>query len=99
MRDNNNGGGVLGFLAFLATMFAAVLYLTSLVLSFLDVNLTVFETLQSIATVIMICIVSITGWRYVRSKSLVWRLIYVLILLAVVASVIVPVVIKYIPQS
>lgn len=94
-NPNGRGGSLVGFIAFLATMFAAVLYLVSFVLSFFDISFPLFETLQSIASVIMICIVSVTGWRYVKTRSRVWKLIYVLVLLAVVACVVIPVVRQY----
>lgn len=92
MSDNNGGGGkFVGFLAFLVTMFAAVLYLVAMVLSFFDISSGVIASMQSIASVLMIIIVSSIGWRYVKTKSFAWKLTYVIVLLAVVASVVVPV--------
>ena len=90
MSDNGRGGRFWGFLAFLVTMFAAVLYLVAMVLKLLDISIAVIGTMQSVATVILICIVSVFGWRFVKSRSLSWRLLYVLLILAVVASVVVP---------
>ena len=94
MSDNNGRGGrFVGFIAFLVTMIAALLYLTSLVFSFVNIDSTsfpIFETLKSVAEVMLIVIVSVIGWRYVKTKHLAWKLIYVFVLLAVVASVVVP---------
>ena len=92
MDDNNNGRGgrFWGFLAFLVTMFAAVLYLVAMVLSFFETSSSVINSMQSVASVIMICIVSVFGWRFIKRRSLTWRLLYVLLILAVVASVVVP---------
>lgn len=96
MSDNGNrGGSFWGFLAFVVTMFAAVLYLLSFVLSFWEIDVKVIDTLSSVASVIMICIVSVFGWRFIKRRSLTWRLLYVFLLLAVVASVVVPVVLQF----
>lgn len=100
MSENNGGGGkFVGFLAFFVTMFAAVLYLMAMVLSFFDISSGIIASMQSIASVMMILLVSVTGWRYVKTKSLAWKLVYVFVLLAVVASVIVPAVMKFIPAA
>ena len=100
MSDNNgNGGSFVGFLAFLVTMFAAVLYLVAMSLSFFDIDVKIIDTLQSVASVIMICIVSIIGWRFVKTRSLVWKTIYILVLVAVVASVVIPVAVQFIPSD
>lgn len=100
MSDNNGGGGkFVGFIAFVVTMFAAVLYLVAMILSFLNISSGVIASMQSIASVIMICMVSGTGWRYVKTKKLAWKLIYILILLAVVASVVVPLVLQLLPAK
>ena len=93
-NQNGNGGSFKGFLAFCVTMFAAVLYLLSFVLTFWDISNNTIDVLSSIASVIMICIVSVTGWRFVKTKSTLWKLIYIMVLLAVVASVVVPVVMQ-----
>ena len=100
MNENNgNGGRFVGFLAFLVTMFAAVLYLVSFVLTFLNISDEIVNTMFRVATVILICIVSVTGWRFVKTKSLPWKLVYILVLLAVVASVVVPVALQFIPEK
>ena len=95
MSDPNGGGGSFkSFLAFCITMFAAVLYLLSFVLSFWNISNNTITILSSVATVILICIVSVTGWRFIKTKSTPWKLTYILVLLAVVASVVVPVILQ-----
>lgn len=94
-ENNRNGGNFVGFLAFLVTMFAAILYLVAMALSFFEIDVKIIDTLQSIATVIMIVIVSVTGWRYVKTKSIAWKLIYILVLVAVVSSVVIPVALQF----
>ena len=98
-NNNKRGGSFVGFLAFLVTMFAALLYLVAMSLSFFDIDIKIIDTLQSVASVIMICIVSITGWRFVKTRNAVWKTIYILVLLAVVASVVIPVALQFIPAE
>ncbi len=68
------------------------LYAVSLILSAINANKlnTAIKALQGIATAIMIVIVAILAWRYVRSKPVVWKVLYVICLLIVIAGIIVP---------
>ena len=66
------------------------LYAVSLVLAACNVNLKVVSALQGVATAIMIIIVAILAWRYVRPKPMVWKVLYVLCLLLVIVGVIIP---------
>mgnify|MGYP001622854160 FL=1 len=68
------------------------LYAVALVLSACKVNATVVSALQGVATAIMIIIVAILAWRYVRPKPMVWKVLYIICLLIVVAGIIVPLV-------
>ncbi len=69
------------------------LYAVSLVLAACNVNLKVVSALQGVATAIMIIIVAILAWRYVRPKPMVWKVLYVICLLIVIAGIIVPLVV------
>lgn len=71
----------------------ALLYVVSMILSLVGVNLKIVSALQGVATAIMIIIVAILAWRYVRAKQVVWKVLYVLALLLVVVGVIVPLVV------
>ena len=71
----------------------AVLYVISLVLSAVGINLKIVSACQGVATAFMISIVAILAWRHVKHKSWVWILLYVICLLLVVVGVIVPLVI------
>ena len=70
----------------------ALLYVVSLVLSCVGISLQIVGALQGVATAIMIIIVSILAWRYVRAKQMVWKVLYVLCLLLVLAGIVVPLV-------
>ena len=69
------------------------LYAVALVLSACNVNATVVSALQGVATAIMIIIVAILAWRYARPKPMVWKVLYIICLLIVIAGIIVPLVI------
>lgn len=68
----------------------AVLYLISMILSLAGVSLKVVSAMQGLATAIMICIVGVLAWRYVAKKPTVWKVLYIVCILVVVAGVIIP---------
>lgn len=70
----------------------AVLYLVSMILSLCGVNFKIVAALQGVATAIMICIVAVLAWRYVAKKPAVWKVLYIVCLLVVIAGVIIPLV-------
>lgn len=76
--------------SFYVIVSVAVLYLVSMVLSLVGVNFKIVAALQGIATAIMICIVAVLAWRYVAKKQTVWKVLYVVCLLVVIAGVIIP---------
>lgn len=79
-------------ISFWVIVAVTVLYAISLVLSAIGGTglMTAVRILQGIATAIMIVIVAILAWRYVRAKQMVWKVLYVICLLIVVAGIIVP---------
>lgn len=70
----------------------AILYVVSLIVSCIkfDAVNVVVRALQGVATAIMIVIVSILAWRYVRNKQAVWKVLYILCLLLVIVGIIIP---------
>ena len=69
---------------------AALLYVVAMILSLVGVSATIVSALQNVAMAVMVVIVSILAWRYVRNKEAVWKVLYVLCLLLVIAGIIVP---------
>lgn len=69
---------------------AAILYLVSMILSLCGVDFKLVNAFQNLATAIMIVIVSILAWRYVSKKEPVWKVLYFVCLLVVIAGIIVP---------
>ena len=66
--------------------------LVSLILALVGVNAKIIVALQGVATAIMICIVAVLAWRYVAKKQTVWKVLYIVCLLVVIAGVIIPLV-------
>lgn len=79
-------------ISFWTIVAVTILYAIALILSACGVSVTVVSVLQGIATAIMIVIVAILAWRYVRPKQMVWKVLYVICLLIVIAGIIVPLV-------
>lgn len=79
-------------ISFWVIVAVTILYAVSLILSAIDANklMTAVRILQGIATAIMIVIVAILAWRYVRPKPVVWKVLYIICLLIVIAGIIVP---------
>ncbi len=90
MADNNGNKFGLNKMSFYVIMTVAVLYIISMILSLVDINLKVIAALQGIATAIMIVIVGILSWRYVRNRTWVWQLLYALCFVLVIVGIVVP---------
>ena len=70
---------------------AAILYLVAAILALVDEKLrAAVGTLQGIAAAIMICIVAVLGWRYVRHKTTVWKVLYFVFLALVILGIVIP---------
>ncbi len=74
-------------------VFVAILYVVSLILGCVGLSFKIVGALNGVATAIMIVIVSILAWRYVRPKQMVWKVLYVLCLLLVIVGVVIPLVV------
>ena len=79
-------------ISFWVIVAVTIIYAVSLVLGACGINLVVVSALQGVATAIMITIVAILAWRYVRPKQAVWKVLYFICLLIVIAGIIVPLV-------
>lgn len=80
-------------ISFWTIVAVTVLYAVALILSACGVSLSIVGILQGIATAVMIVIVSVLAWRYVRAKQMVWKVLYIICLLIVIAGIIVPLII------
>ena len=94
--SSSSKSGIWGLnkISFWTIVAVTVLYTLNLVFSAIGGKLTtVVGILSGIATAIMICIVAVLAWRYVRNKPIVWKVLYIICLLIVIAGIIVPLVI------
>ena len=80
-------------ISFWTIVAATLLYAIAMILSACGINFKVVSALQGVATAIMIIIVSILAWRYVRPKQMVWKVLYIICLLIVIEGIIVPLVV------
>lgn len=92
--SSRRSGWGLNKISFWTIVAVTVLYAIALILSACGINATVINALQGIATAIMIVIVAILAWKYVRSKQMIWKVLYFICLLIVIAGIIVPLVIS-----
>ena len=79
-------------ISFWVIVAVTILYAVAMILSACGINLVIVSALQGVATAIMITIVAILAWRYVRPKQAVWKVLYFICLLIVIAGIIVPLV-------
>lgn len=68
----------------------AILYLIAAVLSACGLSAKITSALQSLATAVALCIVAFLAWKYVRNKQMVWKVLYIVLLLVVLVGIIIP---------
>lgn len=91
MSKKSGGGWSLNQISFWLIVIAAVLYLVGIILSAVGLgNITGY--LQAVATAMMICVVAVLAWRYVSHKPTIWKVLYFVVLLVVIAGIIIPMV-------
>ena len=91
-KNNNNNGPhwwSLNKISFWLIVASAVIYLLGLILHFVGFQ-SVTSWLQGVATAIMICVVAVLAYRYIRNKPVVWLVLYILALLVVIVGIILP---------
>lgn len=79
-------------IAFYTIAAVAILYLIAMILSTCGVSITAVRVLQNIGTAIMVGIAAYLAWKYVRPKQTVWKVLYFVLLLVILAGIIVPLV-------
>lgn len=70
----------------------AVLFLLSMILSAIQFNAvnTVVRALQGVATALITIVVAILAWKYVKNKTIIWKVLYVICLLVIILGIIIP---------
>lgn len=80
-------------ISFWTIVAVTLLYAVSLVLAACGISSRVVGWLQGVASAFMIVIVAVLAWRYVRNKQVVYKVLYFVCLLIVLAAIVVPLVI------
>lgn len=76
-------------ISFYLIVATAILYLVAMILSCVGLAGPVY-VLQSIANAIMICVVAVLAYRFVRNKPTVWLVLYIVVLLVVLVGIVIP---------
>ncbi len=92
--SSSSGMWGLNKISFWIIVAVTILYAVALILAACGVSSVAVSALQGIAAAAMIVIVSILAWRYVRPKQAVWKVLYFVCLLIVIAGIIVPLVVQ-----
>lgn len=69
----------------------AVFYLVSMILHYAAVSSALVDTFQAIASAIMICVVAVLAFRYVKNKQIVWKILYAVTLFIVLVCIVLPI--------
>ena len=90
-KKSHEGGSRISLnqVSFWLIVIAAVIYLVGIILSAVGLG-SITAYLQAVATALMICVVAILAWRYVAHKPAVWKVLYFVVLLVVLAGLVIP---------
>lgn len=89
-NNNNKGSGwSLNKISFWLIVATAILYLVGMILSCVHLAGPAM-ILQNVANALMICVVAVLAYRYVRNKPTVWLVLYIVVLLVVLAGIVIP---------
>ena len=98
--DNNNNNKQsrnvwsLNKISFYLIVAIAILHLVAMILACIGGNLAKpVYILQGIANAIMICVVAVLAWRFVRHKPTVWIVLYIVVLLVVLVGIVIPLIV------
>lgn len=91
--SSKSGMWGLNKISFWTIVAVTILYAVALILAACGITSVAVSALQGVAAAMMIIIVSILAWRYVKPKPAVWKVLYFVCLLIVIAGIIVPLVI------
>ena len=88
---SENEGSKLNKFSFYCIGAIAILYIVTMILSLVHIkSVKVIPIMTAIAAACTIIIVSILAWRFVRVKTMVWKVLYFVFMALVVVGVMVP---------
>lgn len=80
----------LTMVSFWTLVTAALLYLVAMILSLCGVASKIVMALQNAAMAVMVVIVAILAWRYVFRRPVIYKVLYIIVLLVVIVGIILP---------
>ena len=94
-ESNNNRPATvwsLNKISFWLIVAMAVLYLIAAIFSAVkvDVLASLARVLMAVASAVATCVVAVLGWRFVRNKEIVWKVLFVVVLLVVLVGLVLP---------
>ena len=91
MSENENNGPSLNKFSFYVIGAIAILYIVTMILNLVKISSKkIIPVLSSIAAACTIIVVAILAWRYVRRKTMVWKVLYLIFMALVIVGVMVP---------
>ena len=100
MSKNNNNynkdrSSLINKLSFFTIAAVSLLYLTAAILSILKVDIPYFDLVtlfQSIAIFIAMGSISVLAWKYAKSRSFIFKLMYFVFMIIVTVTIFIPVI-------
>ncbi len=77
-------------LAFFTLCFIAILYLVTMILHLCGVQARIVSIMNAVASILLLIVAAIAAWRYVENKQTVWKVLYFVVLLVILACIIIP---------
>ena len=87
---SENGGMSLNKFSFYVIGSIAILYIVNMILSLVGVGGKIVSVLAGVAAACTIVVCAILAWRFVRGKTMVWKVLYIVFMALVVVGVLVP---------
>ena len=90
MAKKSSGGISINKVSFWLLLVAEVVYLVNMILHLVGIGSTIVNWIGAAAAALMICVVAVLAWRYVRNKQMVWKILYFVILLVALVGLVLP---------
>lgn len=91
-KNNNTSSNTLSLskISFYCIGAMAILYMIATALSLLGIHSMIIGILQGVSSAISICIVAYIAWAFVRHKTTVWKVLYLVFVIIVLIGIIIP---------
>ena len=89
--QKSSGGISLNKVAFYTLVVAAVVLMIQAVLTRVLGGSVILSAISAVIQIILYALAGILGWRYVKNKQTVWKVLYILAALVLIVAVILPI--------